>query len=80
MAVPVASGAVSKKMSLTTLMSRSGGAARSAWAVKMFEGAGLGSLAILRVSSVLRWSVQSPGHVEQSQRGTIHRGGDVAVA
>ena len=60
-------------------MLRSGSAARSAWAVNV-RGAGLGSLATLRGSSVLRWSVQGPGHVEQSQRGVIHRGGDVAVA
>src|SRR3546814_19683125 len=44
------------------------------------RGAGLGSLATLRVSSVLRRPVQGLGHVEQSQRGVINRGLAVTVA
>jgi hypothetical protein len=85
-AVLVASGGVSKKVSLTTLMSRSGSDVEVGQRGPQrlgrpnVRGAGLGSLATLRVSSALRWSVQGPGHVEQSQRGVIHRGGDVAVA
>ena len=53
-------------------MSRSGSAARGAWAVQMFEE----PVRVARDpktggSSALRWSVQGPGHVEQSQRGVF---------
>src|SRR3546814_17682349 len=77
---------VSKKVPLTTLMSRLGsdveGGQRGPQRLgrQNVRGAGLGSLATLRVISVLRRPVQGLGHVEPSQRGRMHRGRDVTVA